>query len=386
MVQFMFKVLFLIFASLICYVYVGYPLLTFLIGSFKIRKEYKNDAYIPSVTLIIAAYNEELKIEEKITNSLNLEYPKEKLQIIVFSDGSTDRTNELVQNFVSQGVKLIELPHRMGKTIGQNMAVDEADGEIIIFSDANAFYQKDAIKKIVRNFSDPSIGGVCGELVYKNDEKSLIGEAEDVYWNYEKFLKKYENNFNAILGANGSIYAVRKELYVPLAKNIISDFIEPLKIIEQGYHFLYEPAALSFEQSNFNFVQEYNRKKRIVNRSFYSLMEHKEFLNPIKHPILCFQLFSHKILRWFALLFFFVLFVCNVFLLGSNLFNLYFILQILFYIIATLGFFYEKKEKSNIIFYVPFYFILVNFASLKGISDYIFKRRKIFAWEPIRNS
>lgn len=369
---------------LILYIYLGYPLLTLIIGMLKTSQIKKDETYRPDVTLVIAAYNEELKIEEKIKNSLNLDYPKEKFDIIIFSDGSTDRTSEIVKKHINNCIKLIELPNRMGKTAGQNIAVESAQGEIIVFSDANAVYQKSAIKKIVRNFSDDSIGGVCGELVYKNQEKSLIGEAEDAYWNYEKFLKKNENNFNAILGANGSIYAIKKDLYIPLNRNIISDFIEPLKILEQGYRFLYEPEALSFEPSNFNFIQEYNRKKRIVNRSFYSLFVHREFLNPLNQPLLSFQLFSHKILRWFAMLFFFILFVSNLFLLGGNFYNLFFILQILFYTTALLGYLFEKSGKNNIIFYVPFYFCLVNLASLKGIFEYLFKRKKMFTWEPIR--
>jgi len=186
----MFEIFVLFLIVLITYVYFGYPLLTFLVGSIKNVKIKKEDGYRPLVSLIIAAYNEELKIEDKLKNSLQLEYPEDKLEIIVFSDGSTDRTNELVKKYSKTGIKLIELSKRMGKTSGQNIAVEEAKGEIIVFSDANAIYKKNAIRKIVRNFSDDTVGGVCGELVYLKDKSSSIGDAEDVYWNMKNFLKK----------------------------------------------------------------------------------------------------------------------------------------------------------------------------------------------------
>ena len=380
----MFKIIFLVFLILIIYVYFGYPLLTFFIGSFKSKNIKQKESHKPFVSLIIAAYNEELNIREKLNNSLDLEYPKDKLEIIVFSDGSTDRTNEYAKEYSKNGIKLIVLPQRMGKTAGQNQAVEQAEGEIIVFSDANAIYKKDAIAKIVRNFSDCRVGGVCGELVYLKDNRSSIGEAEDIYWNYEKFLKKNEDNFFAILGANGSIYAIRKNLYVPLAKNIISDFIEPLKILQQGYCFVYEPDALSYEQSNSDYKQEYKRKRRIVNRSFFSLVKHKEFLNPLKYPLLSFQLISHKILRWMVLPFLFILFFSNVFLLQEPIFQFFFAGQLLFYILAFAGFLAEKTGINSRILFTPFYFCLVNFASMRGIFEYIIKRKSIVAWEPIR--
>jgi poly-beta-1,6-N-acetyl-D-glucosamine synthase len=380
----MFNILFFFFLLLIIYVYFGYPFFIFIIGSFKSNRINQDKKYRPYVSLIIAAYNEELKIEEKLKNSLELDYPIDKLEIIVFSDGSTDNTNEIIRGYTSRGIKLIELRTRQGKTAGQNIAVEQAKGEIIVFSDANALYRKNAIKKLVRNFSDGSVGGVCGELVYSNEHRNPIGEAENVYWNYEKFLKKNENNFYTILGANGSIYAVRKKIYVPLAENVISDFIEPLKILKQGYRFIYEPYALSFEQSTSDYKQEYKRKKRIVNRSFYSLLKHREFLNPLKYPLLSFQLISHKIFRWMVLPILLLLYICNLFLLGEPVFQLFFIGQCVFYLIALVGFIFEKIGISYIIFYTPFYFCLVNFASMKGIFEYIIKRKTIVAWEPIR--
>lgn len=380
----MLETLFFFFVVIIFYVYIGYPLIIFIVALINQKTVDKNENYVPSVSLIISAYNEEDIIEAKLNNCLSLNYPKEKLEIIVFSDASTDRTDEIVKKFENNGINFIQILERKGKTAGQNIAVTRASGEIIIFSDANAFYRQDAIRKIVRNFYDPSVGCVCGELVYYSEDRCLIGEAEDVYWNYEKFIKRREDRAASILGANGSIYAIRKNLFAPLPDEIISDFIEPFKIIEQGYRVVYEPEAYSFEQSTTNFVEEYHRKKRIVNRSCYALVYYKQFLNPIKYPLLGFQLFSHKILRWLIPFYLPIIFMANIFLLKSLFFQVSLGLQILFYGTALLGYFLEKNKWHNILFYTPFYYCLVNIASLQAIINLFIRRKKVVTWKPIR--
>lgn len=376
--------IFFFFIIIICYVYFGYPFIISLIAAINKKTVQQNESYEPIVSLIIAAYNEEDVIEEKIKNSLTLDYPNNKLEIIIFSDASTDRTNEIVELHRDRGIKLIQLSDRKGKTVGQNLAVEQAKGDIIIFSDANAIYRKDAVRKIVRNFYDQSIGCVCGELIYYNEDKSLIGDAENVYWDYEKFIKRQENRAASILGANGSIYAVRADLFVPLPEEIISDFIEPFKIIEQDFRVIYEPEALSYEQSTTNFIDEYHRKKRIINRSFYSLLYYKTFLNPVKYPLLSFQLISHKLLRWLIPTYLPIIFVVNLFLLNSLFFQFTLGMQVIFYATALLGYLLEKKNWHNIVFYTPFYYCLVNIASFKAIVEYFFKRKKIVTWKPIR--
>lgn len=380
----MLEIIFFFFIFIIFYVYFGYPLIISLIAVINKKTVQKNENYEPKVSLIIAAHNEEDSIEEKIQNSLSLNYPKDKLEIMIFSDASTDRTDRIVDLYQDKGITLIKLPERKGKTIGQNLTVTLAKGDIIIFSDANAIYREDAIRKIVRNFYDQSVGCVCGELIYFNEDKSLIGDAENVYWDYEKFIKRQENRAASILGANGSIYAVRADLFVPLSEEIISDFIEPFKIIEQGFRVVYEPEALSFEQSTTNFIEEYHRKKRIINRSFYSLIYYKTFLNPGKYPLLSFQLISHKLLRWLIPVYLPIIFLVNLFLLNSLFFQITLGMQIIFYATAILGYLLEKKNWHNILFYTPFYYCLVNIASLQAIFEYFIKRKKIVTWKPIR--
>lgn len=380
----MLEIFFFFFILIILYVYFGYPLIILFLAAINRKTVNKDDTYEPMTSLIVAAYNEEAIIEEKLKNCLSLNYPKERLEIIIFSDASTDRTAAIVKQFEQDNITLLDLTERRGKTAGQNLAVTQATGEIIIFSDANALYREDAIRKIVRNFSDPSVGCVCGELVYYSEDKSLIGDAENVYWDYEKFIKRQENRAASILGANGSIYAVRKELYSPLPDDIISDFIEPFKIVAQDYRVVYEPEAISFEQSTTNFIEEYHRKKRIINRSIFSLLHFKAFLNPVRYPLLSFQLFSHKILRWMIPIYLPIIFIVNLFLLNSLFFRVTLGLQIIFYGTALLGYVLEKNRWHNVFFYTPFYFCLVNIASLEAIVNLFIKRNKVVIWNPIR--
>ncbi|MCU0645359.1 MAG: glycosyltransferase family 2 protein, partial [bacterium] len=185
-------------------------------------------------------------------------------------------------------------------------------------------------------------------------------------------------------GANGSIYAVRRQLYSPLPDDSISDFIEPFQIVAQGYRVVYEPEAISFEQSTTNFIEEYHRKKRIINRSFFSLLQFSTFLNPLKYPVLSFQLFSHKILRWMIPIYLPIIFIINLFLLKSLFFQVTFGLQIIFYSTALLGYVLEKNRWHNVFFYAPFYFCLVNIASLEAIINLFVKRKKVVTWNPIR--
>ena len=377
-------IIFFLFVFIILYVYAGYPLIISVIATIRKKTVNKKDDFELTVSLIIAAFNEEDVIEEKLKNCFSLDYPKDKLEIIVFSDASTDRTDDIVKQYQNEGVILIQLSGRRGKTAGQNLAVSQANGEIIVFSDANAIYREDAIRKVVRNFYDESVGCVCGELVYFSADQSLIGDAENIYWDYEKFIKRQEDRAASILGANGSIYALRRELYVALPAETISDFIEPFKIIEQGYRVIYEPAALSYEHSTKNFQEEYQRKKRIINRSFNSFVHFRTFLNPLKYAMLSFQLISHKLLRWLIPFYLILIFGVNLFLLNALFFQITFGLQIIFYSMAILGYVLEKKHWHIVLFYTPFYFCLVNVASFQAIIKYFVDRKKVVTWDPIR--
>ncbi len=367
----------------IVYVYIGYPLLL-LILDFFIKRPIKKAEIIPFVSLIISAYNEEKVIEEKLENCLRLDYPKQNLEVIVASDGSDDNTDNIVRNYEKKGVKLFSFPMRKGKTFIQNESVKKALGEIIVFSDANSIYSKDAIKKIVQNFHDKNIGGVCGELRYNAPDSNAAGKSENLYWVYEKFLKSYESKIHSVLGANGSIYAIRRDLYESLKENLISDFVEPLKIIEKGYRVCYEKNAISYEKASESFLDEFRRKVRILARSYYGLWYLRCMLNPLKHGIISFELISHKILRWFIFIPLVALFIANLFLQQNNYFySIFFVLQLIFYNLAFIRFLQKNKAKTNKILDIPLYFCLVNFAGLVALLRFL-KGEKNVVWKTVR--
>lgn len=336
-----------------------------------------------NVTIIIAAYNEEKIIADKIENSLQLDYPQERIEIIVASDGSTDGTDDIVRGFSDKGIILNRVEGRKGKTELQNQTVQLAKGEILVFSDANAFYETDAIRKIVQNFNDEKIGGVCGNLVYvKFSEKEE--NTENIYWKMEKFIKEKESDLSSVLGANGSIYAVRKELYDPLPYFLISDLVEPLKIVEKGYRVVYEKNAISKEDvASVSGTQAFNRKVRINSRSIQGLIYSLGLLDVRKYGWVSFQLFSHKILRYMMPFILIAIIILNIFLAGSLIFNILMILQFVFYLFAFIGYLQANKAEKNKIFTIPWYFTWIHLAILIAFFQ-LLKGEKKITWETVR--
>jgi cellulose synthase/poly-beta-1,6-N-acetylglucosamine synthase-like glycosyltransferase len=359
-------IFFLIILITLIYIYLGYPLLVFLLSKI-IRKRVAKKEIYPLVSIIIAAYNEEKIIEKKILNTLAIDYPKDKLEIIVFSDASSDNTDNIVKKYAKQGIKLLRYEGRRGKTYCQNESVKKAKGEIIVFSDANSMYDKFAVKNLVFNFSDTKVGVVCGELKYLKNNKS----EEGFYWKIERFLKQRESLINSCLGANGSIYALRKNLYVDLPLSTISDFIAPFYIFKQNYRVVYDKRAFCFEETGDN-KNEFNRKRRIILRSLNSLKYIKEFLNPFKYGFYSLQLWSHKILRWLIPFFLIILLISNLFLLNILFFEILLYSQLLFYFIAMIG-----SRIRNKLFSIPYYFCLINLSSMLAFIDFLKGKTKI---------
>ena len=237
------KFIFFFSLFMIFYIYLGYPVLVVLIGLIRNKKIKKSD-YQPYVTILIAAYNEEKSIDTTIKNKLELDYPKEKFEIIVISDNSTDKTDEIVKQYEPQGVKLLRQIPRSGKTSALNMAVPEAMGEILVFSDANSIWAQDALSKLLRNFSDPTVGYVTGKMIYTNKDVSTIADGCCAYMKYENFLRMVETKAGSVVGVDGGIDAVRKSLYQSMNSDQLPDFVLPLKVIDQGYRVVYEPEAI----------------------------------------------------------------------------------------------------------------------------------------------
>lgn len=363
-------ILFLSSVFLILYVYAGYPILLVILHRVwgvkpRVQKEIE-----PLVTLIISAYNEEKIIAQKIENSLSLDYPKDRLEVIVISDKSSDATDDIVRTFAETGVKLLQMPERSGKTVGLNVCIPQAKGEIIIFSDANAMYDKYVVRKMVRNFADETVGVVTGESRYVFDEDDRSTTSENIYWKYELALKRLESELGSLVGGDGAIYAIRKKLYRQLQPSDLSDFVNPLQIIAQGYRNVYEEKAFSYEKGGESFEKEFRRKVRIVNRAWRGMMSTRHLLNPFRHGFFAVQAISHKLLRWLVPFFMAFALISNFFLMnGESFFRLILFSQLAFYFFALVGLLRKKNEHIARIFYIPYYFCLVNWASLRGILE-----------------
>lgn len=379
-------ILFWLCILLVIYVYAGYPLLLLVLRWVRRKAIAANDGYEPHVTLIISAYNEQTVIGKKIENSLVLQYPAEKLEIIVVSDCSTDGTDEIVSACPDRRVKLLRMPQRGGKTAGLNAAVPQAKGEIVIFSDANALYAPLAVRKIVRNFADPAVGAVTGESRYTIGDGDTSTESENLYWRYELALKKLESHVSSLVGGDGAIYAIRRDLYEPLQAEDLSDFVNPLQIVAKGYRNVYEQEAVSYEGGGESFDKEFRRKVRIVNRAWRGLMRVPRVLNPFRFGLFAVQVISHKLLRWLVPVFMLFALFSNFFLLAVHPFyETAFALQIFFYTLAFAGYLQKNKQQLGRLFYIPYYFCLVNWASLQGILEN-YAGKKYAVWSTVREN
>jgi cellulose synthase/poly-beta-1,6-N-acetylglucosamine synthase-like glycosyltransferase len=379
--------LIILFWTLFCcivYTYFGYPIFLSLIAKIGVKNFGKEDIF-PCVSLIIGAYNEEKSIEQKINNSLALNYPKEKLEIIVSSDCSTDKTNEIVKRFASSNVRLFIAEKRSGKTAGRNIVIPEAKGEIVVLSDATGMYEKDALRKLVRNFSDPRVGCVGGILKYVNNSNSMVGSGEGLYWRYEVMLRRKESLLGNLMAVSGSIYAFRKELYSKIPEELADDLIMPLTIKKSGYYAIFEPEAICIEETAKDDKEESAKRIRIANRNIMGLIYMKELFNFFKYGIFSFELFSHKVLRLLIPFFLIALFIITCALSKTTFFYFSFaLLQIIFYGVAAVGYVIQKRfKKKNRFFYIPLFFCVTNIGVFLGIIKYLNGQKKAI-WEPVR--
>jgi len=354
----------------ILYVYVGYPIILQLLSLLLKTKPIRQDEMlIPEVSLIISCYNEVEVVKEKIENSLAIDYPKDKLKIIIVSDGSDDGTDEIAKKYSTQGVVLIRQEGRLGKTSAINLAMEQVTSAVVVFSDANAMYEPDAIKKLVRNFADETVGYVVGAALYTDGKTSAAAASEDIYWRYEIKLKTLESKLHSVVGGDGAIYAIRRDLFIELDAKDINDFVNPLQIIAQGYRGVFDPEANCLEETAGDFSKEAKRKQRIVNRSFRGLMKVKEVMNPLKFGFFSFEVISHKLLRWLIPVFIICFAFGSLFLSYENIrsFQIVTLLGIIFLWLAQIGFLKSRDKHSSPFFFIPYYFLMVNYYSLVGV-------------------
>ena len=380
----------LILVTVVClfipvYVYAGYPALLWLASRCK-RPHGQGDAgHEPSVTLVISCYNEADVIARKLENSLALDYPANKLAILVVSDGSDDGTDNIVKGFANKGIRLIRQEGRLGKTMGLNLAVEAADSEIIVFSDANAMYDTQAVRYLVRHFSHQKVGYAVGAALYTDADTGASAHNENLYWRYELAIKTWESRLHSVVGGDGAIYAIRSRLWQPLQQRDINDFVNPLQIIAQGYRGRFEPRAQCFEETAGSFDKEIARKERIVNRSIRGLMRVKSVMNPLKTGVFSSMVISHKLLRW-LIPYFLVLGVAGSALLASQslaLFQLITLGSLGLLLLATTGQLWRDKTRLPTVLSLPYYFVMVNAYAMKGIYKALLGQTQV-TWNSAR--
>ncbi|HEX7957863.1 MAG TPA: glycosyltransferase family 2 protein, partial [Pyrinomonadaceae bacterium] len=284
-------------AALLAYAYVGYPALVYAVARLRPRAVRRAE-WEPKVSVVITAYNEERDLAAKLENTLALDYPAEKLEIIVASDCSNDRTDDIARAFAGRGVRLHRQPERLGKTAAQNSAVELARGEVILFSDATTLYQPDVLRVMLPSFADETVGCVAGRLVYVDPAETGVGRGARSYWGYETFIKEQESRALSLIGASGCLYAVRRAAYVPLYHEACSDFIIATKMVEQGLRAVYEPAAVCTEETNRRSDRELQMRVRVIAQTYTDLWRHRAMLNPLRGGFYSVELFSHKVLRY----------------------------------------------------------------------------------------
>ena len=365
------------------YAYVGYPLLLIILSRLRPRPV-RSGHWTPSVTVIIAAYNEERDLAAKLENTLALDYPPSHLEIIVTSDCSSDRTDDIARSFASRGVRLHRQEERHGKTAAQNAAVTKARGEIIVFSDATTHYRPDVLRLMMPAFADKSVGCVTGRVIYQDEKDSSVGSGTQSYWNYEFFLKKHESNVCSLIGVCGCMYAVRASAYIPLYNEACSDFIIATTMVEQGLRAVYVPEAVCTEEPNRQAKKELAARVRIISQTFSDLWRNRNVLNPLKSGFYAVQLWSHKLMRYLVPVFLIVVFLASGLLaMRSAFYAAVFVMQVAFYLAALLSWLLEKLGLTFGLLALPQYFVITNLASLIAFVKFLTGERYT-RWEPSR--
>ena len=386
------KILFWVLLFIIFYTYLGYGMLLYAIIKirrlFKIGNEQKSDvSYEPDVTLFITAYNERDYVSAKMNNSMELDYPKEKLHIVWVADGSDDGTPELLEEYPN--VTLHYLPERKGKINAMNRGMKFVTTPIVIFSDANTLLGKESVRRIVKLFGNPTVGCVSGEKRIVNKSSDIAsGAGEGIYWKYESTLKKWDAELHSVVGAAGELFAIRTALFHDVEQDtLLDDFVISLRVAQKGYTVQYDPEAYAIETASANVKEELKRKIRISAGGIQAIVRLKSLLNIFKYGTLSFQYISHRVLRWTLSPLCLVLLIPVLFvlvfqegLLNFGLYGTLFWLQLLFYTAALLGWIMENRSTRIKILFIPYYFFIMNLSVILGFFRFI-KNTQSVNWE-----
>jgi cellulose synthase/poly-beta-1,6-N-acetylglucosamine synthase-like glycosyltransferase len=369
------KLLFWFCLLLLFYAYLGYPLFLGVLSVFRRKDADKGDG-TPFISIILSVYNEERVIFKKIQNFKELDYPPSKCELIIVSDGSSDRTNDIARNEVGDRVKLVVQSEREGKTSALNLGTSRARGDLLIFTDANTMLEKDALKILARSFGDPRVGCVSGFVKYikAGSDRHIPVEVGGLYSRYERWVKKLESRVAGIVGADGALYAIRKNIFTPLETKIINDLVHPIESILKGYKAISDSEVTAFEETTGTFQQEYNRQARMVGQAFYVFFSQIQLLIKNRKFLYALQFTSHKLLRWFTVPLMIVLYLSSIFIVGSGpVYTGCFYLQSIFYGAVLIGFLSDSGmfKRLPAVFDFPYYFFLGNLAAMVGFYRFL---------------
>ncbi len=387
------ELIFWILLFILFYTYIGYGLVLYLILKirnllfFKPKSEPEN-LFEPNVCLFVTAYNEKDYVKQKVMNSFLLDYPKDKIQYLWITDGSDDGTPEILKNYPA--LEVYHLPERRGKMHAMNRGVKFVKAPIIIFSDTNTILGKKSIREIVAQFRNEKTGCVAGEKrIIEKDADAAAGAGEGIYWKLESWVKRMDAELNSAVGAVGELFAIRTQLFEDVETDtILDDFMISLRIAQKGYRIAYTPNAYAEETASLNVGEELKRKIRIAAGGIQSLFRLKSLLNPFKYGLFSWQYFSHKVLRWtLSPVSCFLILPINFIIVwhqngwqNLQIYTIAFYLQVLFYLLAAIGWYLENRKLHFKLLFVPYYFLFINYASIRGIFRY-FKGKQSAAWE-----
>jgi cellulose synthase/poly-beta-1,6-N-acetylglucosamine synthase-like glycosyltransferase len=373
-------------AAVLGYTYVGFPLLV-LVRSRLRPAPYRSDDITPTVTLLVAAHNEARSIGAKLDNALALDYPADRLEIVVASDGSDDGTDAIVASYAERGVRLLGL-QRVGKAAALDAAADVATGEILVFSDANSHYAPDAVRRLVRPFADSSIGGVAGNQRYRPHSASDATTAgEQVYWDFDRVLKEAESLAGSTISATGAIYAIRRSLFRGVPVGVTDDFAVSTSVIEQGYRLVFAADAVAWEPVASSGGAEWGRKVRIMTRGFRGVVERRALLDPTRYGFYSVQLASHKVLRRLMGIPLLALAVAAPALWRrGRIYQLATVGQVTFYALGVAGLAIGRRGPGrHRLLAAPSFFIMVNAAAMTALWNVV-RGRRIDRWDPARSA
>jgi cellulose synthase/poly-beta-1,6-N-acetylglucosamine synthase-like glycosyltransferase len=368
--------MFWLLAVLVVFPYVGYPLVLWAL--IRIRGAYRPAAGtedLPKVSFIISAFNEAAVLDAKLDNARALDYPHDKLQIVVISDASDDGTDDIVRRHAALDPRILlhRQEERRGKTAGLNHGIEKTTGSVVVFSDANAMYEASAIRELVAPLADAKVGYVVGAAHYSDADAGQSQHSEGLYWRYELAIKEMESAYGSVVGGDGAIYAIRRELFWPLQEDDINDFVNPLQIIAAGYRGVFNPRARCYEEGADSFGKEFKRKRRIVNRSWRACLRYGGGVRRAGNPAFLFQFIAHKVIRWFAMPLMLLLALVNVMLVLRGCGGVYLLSLLALVGSATLALRGHQLTTRGLeqpkLVYLFYYFYLVNYAAMLGIYD-----------------